>query len=389
MKFSGFLRAVVLTTVAAGVFGGGAAKAESIYASDAIQKRFPGRATGFSEGPFDCWIPGRSIGNPGQREVFDDGMKNVVPHSPLAAVVLDHAKREDLIFCQKALDLEQAATGRGGGYNPVTGIVTIAEATQMPDWYVDLMRLHEAFHDMHVKNGFGFYSKAWTLEKNLKEEMYSEAAAQVAEIAIAFEMRQNGKGDYWQGLKDGGGGNDISLEGAMDAFEATYAAHGQAPHREKLERASSAAWKLIMQENEFQMTYAAPLAMRYLASMNNGELGGIAANDGENTAAVMGKIGDAYSLTRYAENTSLEDIFPDKQNFIQMVRGLDARRMKEVLGADDPQVKAVYAREEKNGNLWLTVDLKKFEAHLRKTPSAPRQKRMHGGAPSGGNPHGW
>lgn len=384
MKPSNLFRAAVLTTIAAGVFGGGEVRAADIYASDEIRQRFPERSASLPEGQFNCWIPGRSIGHPAQQNAFDESMTNVVGLSPLASRILDHAKKEDLVFCRKRLDFEQAMDGRGGGYNPLSGIITTVDQPEMPDSYVDLSLFHEAFHDIHIKNRIGFYSKGWTLEKNIKEEMFSEAAAQVAEIAIAFEMRQKGKAVYWDELKEYGGGNGIELVKSMDAFEKTYSEKAASPHKEALEHAASAAWKLIMHDQKFQMTYAAPMAMRYLSSFNKGELGAIADGVDDNSAKTMGKIGSEYSLTRHAEELSLEEIFPGNKKFAQMVRGLDARRLKSVLGNDDPKVKALLDREKKDSNPWLTADLKKFEEKVKKTPDTPTYKK-----PDGGNPHAW
>lgn len=258
-------------------------------------------------------------------------------------------------------------SGKGGDYDPYKNSVNIHSLRGATFKLAAV--INGTMRAVEKENGTLALDTRQDFRQWLRQSLYADAAAQVAEIAVAFELRQSGKPALWDMLSQPQGAGEWNLKPVLAQFEKEY---GLAISEKKTismatMQASSRAWELMFNVQSWVDFHASQTLAGYIKALDSGKF------DGQKAAAfdkipverqiamsdsMAGKFDRNLNLTRFARAPK-DDLllFGSNDRLLLAAEAVEVARYTKTNGPDAPETIRIKMAAEEKKNPYLGVDL--------------------------------
>lgn len=269
-----------------------------------------------------------------------------------------NAAELDIVYCHYG----EQDRSVGASYRQYFGMVQMD--MEAGDAYNGLTIAHETLHG--VQGGQPELRISWdkSLENNLRTALYQEAAASIVEVVVAFEAMKKGDLQLWRYIFSEPLSGTANWQSEARAFQKSFngfLAQG-IPEREAKERAASVAFEEKFKNKSWrefyltrQIAYLGMLYdMRYFDMADKSKpMGAEISNE---VVSAAGWLAADYSLTRYAREPTLAQIFDGLPDLRHAFDALEFARLRRAYGAEDIRVVESRRFLETSKNPYLDID---------------------------------
>ena len=263
--------------------------------------------------------------------------------------------------------------GIGADYDPQANRVNIQ--THRPMVFKLASIISGTMRAVQKENGTLALDTRQDFHQWLRQSLYAEAAAQTAEIAVAFELKNAGKPALWDMLSKPQGAGDWKLMPVKVRFESEYAAMTAAkkPPSLALMQASSRAWEAMFDVQGWVDFHAAQTLAGYLKMLESGGFDGQKAVSRDEMPpekqvvmldVMAGKFDRNLNLTRFV-HAPREDLllFGGNDRLLLAAEAVELARYVKTNGRDAPETARIQMAAEEKKNPYLGLELSSVVSH--------------------------